>query len=174
MNEHHEALGHHPAGSETVSAPKTIIQEYEDVIIQTLARLLIPFMQLFALYVIAHGHHSPGGGFQGGCILSSSFILLCVAYDINWAKARMSETLNTIYISSGVMIFAGIGFLCLILGGNFLDYSFLHKLLPVDPVTARSHGIMFIEIGVGLTVMAVMISIYLNVASGGKHEDELI
>ncbi len=130
-------------------------------------------MQLFALYVIAHGHHSPGGGFQGGCILSASFILLCVAYDIRWAKARMSEKLNTIYISLGVMIYAGVGILCLILGGNFLDYSWLHKLLPVDPVEARSLGIMIVEIGVGLTVMAVMISIYLNVASGGKHEEEL-
>jgi multicomponent Na+:H+ antiporter subunit B len=138
-----------------------------------MARLLIPFMQLFALYVIAHGHHSPGGGFQGGCILSASFILLCVAYDIRWAKARMSEKLNTIYISLGVMIFAGVGILCLMLGGNYLDYSWLHKLIPVDPVAARSHGIMIIEIGVGLTVMAVMISIYLNVASGGRHEEEL-
>jgi len=150
-----------------------MIQQYEDLIIQTLARLLIPFMQLFALYVIAHGHHSPGGGFQGGCILSASFILLCVAYDIRWAKDRMSEKLNTVYISLGVMIYAGVGILCLMLGGNFLDYSWLHKLLPVDPVEARSHGILIVEIGVGLTVMAVMISIYLNVASGGKHEEEL-
>ena len=38
-----------------------------DFIIKTTSRLLIPFIQLFALYVIAHGHHSPGGGFQGGC-----------------------------------------------------------------------------------------------------------
>ena len=150
-----------------------MIQQYEDLIIQTLARLMIPFMQLFALYVIAHGHHSPGGGFQGGCILSASFILLCVAYDIRWAKERMSENLNTVYISLGVMIFAGLGILCLILGGNFLDYSRLHKLLPISPVEARSLGIMIVEIGVGITVMAVMISLYLNVASGGRHEDEL-
>ena len=128
-----------------------MISQFEDVIIQTLCRLMIPFMQLFALYVIAHGHHSPGGGFQGGCILSASFILLCVAYDIRWAKARMSETLNTIYISLGVIIFAGVGIVCLTLGGNYLDYSYLHKILPANPVEARSHGIMFIEIGVGLT-----------------------
>ena len=174
MKERYKELIDHTAESETVSPPKTMVQQYEDVIIQTLTRLLIPFMQLFALYVIAHGHHSPGGGFQGGCILSASFILLCVAYDIRWAKARMSETLNTIYISLGVIIFAGVGFICLILGGNYLDYSWLHKILPVDPVVARSHGILFIEIGVGLTVMAVMIALYLNLASGGKHEDELI
>ena len=150
-----------------------MIEQYEDLIIQTLCRLLTPFMQIFALYVIAHGHHSPGGGFQGGCILGASFILLCVAYDIRWAKRRMTEKLNIIYCSVGVIIFAGIGVICLILGGNYLDYSWLHKLLPANPVDARSHGIMGIEIGVGITVMAVMISIFLNVASGGKHEEDL-
>ena len=150
-----------------------MIEQFEDVIIQTLSRLLIPFMQIFALYVIAHGHHSPGGGFQGGCILGSSFILLCVAYDIKWAKRRMTEKLNTIYCSIGVILFAGIGIICLILGGNYLDYSSLHKLLPANPVDARSHGILGIEIGVGFTVMAVMVSIFLNLASGGRHEDTL-
>lgn len=150
-----------------------MIERIEDVIIETLSRFLIPFMQLFGLYVIAHGHHSPGGGFQGGCILGASFILICVAYDIEEAKRRMTENLNTILCSVGVMIFAGTGLVCLALGGNYLDYGFLHKIFPVDPVGARSLGIMIIEIGVGFTVMAVMISIFLNIASKGKHEGEL-
>jgi len=150
-----------------------MIRDFEGLIVKTVCRLITPFIQLFGLYVIAHGHYSPGGGFQGGCILSASFILLCVAYDIKWAKARMSEKLNTIYISLGVIIFAGVGIVCLTLGGNYLDYSYLHKILPANPVEARSQGILFIEIGVGLTVMAVMIALYLNLASGGKHEDEL-
>ena len=150
-----------------------MIERVEDVIIETLCRFLVPFMQLFALYVVAHGHHSPGGGFQGGCILGASFILICVAYDIEEAKRRMTENLNTIYCSVGGIIFAGTGLVCMALGGNYLDYSFLHKIFPVDPVSARSLGILIIEIGVGFTVMAVMISVFLNVASKGKHEDEL-
>jgi multicomponent Na+:H+ antiporter subunit B len=96
-----------------------------------------------------------------------------VAYDIRWAKSRMTERLNTVYCSAGVIIFSGIGIICLVLGGNYLDYGWLHKILPANPVDARSHGILGIEIGVGITVMAVMISIYLNVASEGKHEDAL-
>ena len=150
-----------------------MIERKEDLIIETLCRLLIPFIQLFALYVIAHGHHSPGGGFQGGCILGASFILLCVAYDLIEAKRRMSEKLNTLFCSAGVIIFAGIGIMCLTLGGNYLDYSLLSKLLPVNPVDGRSLGILGIEIGVGFTVMAVMISIFLDLASQGKHEDGL-
>lgn len=150
-----------------------MIEKIEDIIIETLCRILVPFMQLFALYVIAHGHHSPGGGFQGGCILGASFILICVAYDIEEAKRRMTENLNTIYCSIGVILFAGTGIVCLVMGGNYLDYSFLHGVFSSDPVNARSYGILAIEIGVGFTVMAVMISIFLNVASKGKHEDEL-
>jgi multicomponent Na+:H+ antiporter subunit B len=150
-----------------------VIAQFEDVIIQTLCRLLIPFIQLFALYVIAHGHHSPGGGFQGGCILAASFILFCVAYDIEEAKKRMSEKLNEIFCSLGVIIFGGIGVVCLMLGANYLDYGILHKLLPVNIPEARSLGILGIEIGVGFTVMAAMISIFFNLASSGAHEEEL-
>lgn len=151
-----------------------MIAQFEDVIIQTLCRLLIPFMQVFALYVIAHGHHSPGGGFQGGCILGASFILLCIAYDTREAKRRMSEKLNEIFCSLGVIIFGGIGVVCLILGANYLDYGILHKLLGVNIPVARSLGILGIEIGVGFTVMAAMISIFLNLASKGEHEEALI
>ena len=150
-----------------------MIERFEDVIIQTLCRFLVPFMQLFALYVIAHGHHSPGGGFQGGCILGASFILLCIAYDIKEAKRRMTEKLNVIFCSLGVIIFGGIGVVCLILGANYLDYGILHKLLPVNIPEARSLGILGIEIGVGFAVMAAMVSIFLNLASGGEHEEAL-
>ncbi len=142
----------------------------ENLIIQTASRLLIPAMQIFGLYVIAHGHGSPGGGFQGGCILAASYILMVAAFDISATKSRMSETLNTILCCAGVFIYGGIGLLCIILGGNFLDYSVLHKMLPVNPVMARYMGILGVEIGVGIAVMAVMISIFLNVASGGEHE----
>lgn len=150
-----------------------VIERFEDIIIQTVCRLLTPFIQLFGLYVIAHGHHSPGGGFQGGCILGASFILLCIAYDITEVKRRMTEKLNTIFCSLGVIIYSGIGAVCLILGGNYLNYSQLYKLLPVNPIDARSHGIFGIEIGVGIAVMAVMISIFLDLASRGEHEEGL-
>ncbi len=149
-----------------------VIREFEDVIIQTICRFLTPPIQLYALYVIAHGHHSPGGGFQGGCILGASFILIVIAYDIKKAKRLMAEKINTIFCSLGVIIYSGIGVICLILGANYLDYGILHKILPVDHAYARSLGILGIEIGVGIAVMAVMVSVFLNIASGGEHEEE--
>jgi multicomponent Na+:H+ antiporter subunit B len=144
-------------------------EEFENILIQTVSRLMVPFLQVYALYVIAHGHYSPGGGFQGGCILAASFILLVIAYDINAVKSRMSEKINTLYSIVGVLIYAGIGLVCLILGANFLDYGILHKILPASPVKARALGTLGVEVGVGLTVMAVMVSIFLNIATGGRH-----
>ena len=148
-----------------------MIKDFDNIIIKTVCRILTPFLQIFAFYVIAHGHYSPGGGFQGGCILGASFILMVIAYDIGTVKKRMSEKLNTILCSIGVIMYAGIGLLCLILGANYLDYGILHRILPVDPVKARAMGTLGIEIGVGLTVMSVMVSIFLNIATGGKHEE---
>ncbi len=144
-----------------------------DLIIKTISRLLIPFIQLFGLYVIAHGHHSPGGGFQGGVILGASIILLAISYDLRTALRRIREKVDAILCAVGVFIYAGTGALCLLLGLNFLDYSALVSVLHVDPVTARSHGILIVEIGVGITVMATMIWIYKNLASTGKYDEGL-
>ena len=131
-----------------------MIQEQESIVIKTVARLLVPFIQLFALYVIMHGHSSPGGGFQGGVILAASFILFAVAYGLDEMKRRFSIKALTVLTSVGVLLYAGIGLLCLLLGENFLDYG----VLPV--VQPRSMGMLGIEIGVGITVMAALISIF--------------
>ena len=139
-----------------------------DLIIQTVCRLLIPFIQSFGLYVIAHGHYSPGGGFQGGVILGASVILLALSCDLRTAMQRMPEMATGLMSAMGVFIFAGVGAVSLAMGANFLDYSALGPLMFVDPVAARSLGIFFVEVGVGLAVMATMVLIYKNLASGGR------
>ena len=128
--------------------------EPQDTIVRTVCRLLVPFIQLFGLYVIIHGHTSPGGGFQGGVILASSFILLAIADGIDDVHRRLSLKMLTVYMSTGVLLYAGIGVVCLLLGANYLDYGIL-------PVTEpRSVGLLVIEIGVGITVMAAVLSIF--------------
>jgi multicomponent Na+:H+ antiporter subunit B len=146
---------------------------YDDIIVKTIARILTPFIQIFALYVIIHGHHSPGGGFQGGVIFGASLILLFITHGLKETKKRIAEKGLAILSSFGVLIYSGIGFLCIILLGNYLDYGKLSKLLHVAPAEARSLGILGVEIGVGLTVTAVMVSIFLNISTGGTLlEDE--
>jgi multicomponent Na+:H+ antiporter subunit B len=144
-----------------------------DLIIKTTCRLIIPFIQIFALYVIAHGHHSPGGGFQGGVIMGASVIIFAISHNLRSSTKRISEKTAAFLCTLGVFLYAATGSLCLLLGSNFLNYSALSSILGVDPVSARSHGILLVEIGVGMAVMAVMIILYYNIASAGKHDEGL-
>ena len=144
-----------------------------DLIVKTGSRLIVPFSQLFALYVIAHGHHSPGGGFQGGVILGASIILFAISNNLRVGFTRISEKLAVLLCGLGVILYAGTGALCTILGSNYLDYGALSKILGVDVITARSHGILMVEIGVGICVMAVMVLLYYNLASAGRHDEGL-
>jgi multicomponent Na+:H+ antiporter subunit B len=143
-----------------------------DVIVKTLARLLVPFIVVYALYVVMHGHYSPGGGFQGGVILAASFVLLGISYGLQETWKRMSEKLAGVISSVGVLIYGGIGALCLILGGNYLDYSKLSKILRVSPAEARSLGILGVEIGVALAVMSVMCVIFFAIYTVGESLED--
>ena len=138
-------------------------QDSHNVIVKTLARLLAPFIVVYALYVVMHGHHSPGGGFQGGVILAAGFVLLSISHGLEQTRRRMSEKLAGVISSIGVLVYAGIGILCVIMGGNYLDYGKLSKLLRVTPAEARSLGILGVEIGVALAVMAVMFTIFVAI-----------
>jgi multicomponent Na+:H+ antiporter subunit B len=141
-----------------------MINRYENVIIKTICRLLIPFLQLYAIYVLMHGHYSPGGGFQGGVMMGASFILLVMAYGLDEVRRRVSVKALTVYACLGLFIYSGIGAVALLMGGNFLDYGTLP--LPISSVPKiRAMGILGIEIGVFLGVMAIMTFIFLTIAS---------
>lgn len=144
-----------------------------DFIVVTTCRVLAPVIQLFALYVVAHGHHSPGGGFQGGVIFGASLILMALARDLPTALLRFPERMAVMVGNSGVLIYVGIGLVCLLLSGSFLDYGALDPILPGDRAHARSLAIMGVEFGVALTVSAVMFFIYAHLASGGGLKEGL-
>lgn len=144
-----------------------------DLINKTVCRILIPFIQIYALYVVAHGDFSPGGGFQGGVIFGSSLILLAISYDLKTLVKRIKERLLGIFAAVGVLIYAGTGALCLVMGGNFLDYGKLAPLFPGYSDHIRALGMLTVEIGVGIAVMAVMTIIYINIVSEGRHDEGL-
>lgn len=155
------------------NVPPRPVRHGQDIIICSAARLIVPMMQLFALYVLAHGHHSPGGGFQGGVIFGASFILLAIVYDLQMVLTRIKEKSMMLISGLGVLLYAGIGVICMFLGGNFLDYSLLTGILQVSELEARSHGILGVEVGVALTVTCIMLSLYADLASGGEMDEGL-
>lgn len=120
-------------------------------------KLIVPLILLFALYVQFHGDFGPGGGFQAGVIFGSGIILYSLIYGLHNARKLFPPWLLRLGISAGVLLYAGVGMMSLFLGGNFLDYGALDHH---DPVHGQHLGILLVELGVGTTVAAVMITIF--------------
>lgn len=138
----------------------------EHRVIRTVSVLFIPFIQLYGLYVFAHGELGPGGGFQGGVIFGASIILYVIAFGMKEGRRRLSERTQDLLTPLGVFIYALVGILCLLAGGMFLEYT----ALPIEPrKLASSLGIFGIELGVTITVAAVMITIFFETA---RHDDD--
>jgi multicomponent Na+:H+ antiporter subunit B len=132
----------------------------QNLILRVVAKLLIPFILLFALYVQFHGESGPGGGFQAGVIFASAFILYALVFGADKARRVAPEWLVSTLMALGVLIYAGTGAAALLYGANFLDYG----VFTADFVTGQLLGIFLVEFGVGITVAAVMVSIYLAFA----------
>ena len=132
------------------------------VVIQTIARVLVPFLQLFGLYIIVHGPVSPGGGFQGGVIVGASMILLALSYDLSSAETRVSHKIRIAMDSTGALLFAGIGLLGLLAGGVFLEYGVIP--LPMAPAEIRGLMILLIGVAIGIHIMALVASLFLCLA----------
>jgi multicomponent Na+:H+ antiporter subunit B len=134
------------------------------LVLRVVAKLLLPFILLFALYVQFHGDFGPGGGFQAGVIIAAGVILYAIIFGLDTARAVTPMAVIRALVAIGLIIYAGTGFAALVAGGNFLDYS----ALTHDPVEGQELGIMVIEFGVGTTVAAVMILIFYMFAGRGR------
>lgn len=137
--------------------PTTHEKEPPQPILQVIAKLIIPFILLFALYVQFHGEYGPGGGFQAGVIFASAIVLYTMTFGLGDALLLTPPKVLKILAASGVLLYGGTGVVTMLLGGNFLDYNALD---PHDPVHGQHLGILIIEFGVGLTVAAVMMLIF--------------
>jgi len=140
-----------------------IKQRYQSIIVQTVCSLLIPFIQLFAIYVIIHGHYGPGGGFQGGVLLAVSVILQRLYLGKAVSYRKFPPTLAIVAAAIGMLIFGLSGMIPLLTGGSFLDYAYL-PIPWVSGAELRSLGILIVEIGIGLAVFGTLVLIFDNLA----------
>jgi multicomponent Na+:H+ antiporter subunit B len=132
---------------------------YQNPIVEGVASLIVPFIQIFGLYVIAHGHYGPGGGFQGGVILAASLLLLRLALGEDDEHRRLSPLAARAIALAGILIYATAGLLPMTAGGEFLNYASL-PVRGVDGPELRSLGILIVEMGVGMVVWGTMITIF--------------
>jgi multicomponent Na+:H+ antiporter subunit B len=149
-------------------------------IVRTVANQLILFVLVFGLYVIAHGHVTPGGGFQGGAVIVSGVVMLLVAFSSQELKKSLRERVLSIMESSGALIFAILGFAGI---GTVFFYNFLvgSPIFGGIPATGPGPGdiwtggvIPLMNFAVGLKVIAGLSAVVLALAlfSGGEEVEE--
>lgn len=135
-----------------------------NLILHVVSKFLIPLIIVFALYVQFHGDFGPGGGFQAGVIFSAAIILYALVFGLDAAEKIIPSYVLRILASLGLLLYAGVGVVTLLLGANYLDYS----VLGSTPIAGQHLGILLVELGVGITVAAVMLILYFAFAGRGR------
>ncbi|MDZ7758044.1 MnhB domain-containing protein [Rhodohalobacter sp.] len=143
-------------------------RQEESPIVLLGSRLLSPYIMLFGLYVIFFGHYSPGGGFQGGTLLAASILLIRLSGGRRVSRLQIQEFATTPLAIFGVVIYFTTGLVAMIMGGYFLDYEML-PFTGMEPAMVRYWGILIIEVGIGLAVMAILVMIYDNMVKGEDY-----
>ena len=133
----------------------------EHPVLRVVTRLMVPYILLYALYVQFHGDYGPGGGFQAGVIFAAAVILYALVFDLEAARRAVPPGVVQFLIPMGLLLYVGTGVAAMLLGGEFLNYGALDSH---DPVHGQHLGILLVELGVGITVTAVMLSIFYSFA----------
>jgi multicomponent Na+:H+ antiporter subunit B len=125
----------------------------QQIILRVVAKMMLPPILLFALYVQFHGDYGPGGGFQAGVIFAAGIILYTMLFGLSNSQKLFKRKMMELLTAVGVLIYGGVGVACMVMGGNFLDYSVLRH----DPIHGQHLGILLVELGVGITAVMIVI-----------------
>jgi len=131
------------------------------LVVRTGSRILFPLILLFGVYIFVHGHLTPGGGFQGGAVIASAFLLQYLAYRsyrIDRQKFSMVESISG-------SVFVVVGLLGLAIGGYFLS-NFLDKGVPYSLFSAGVIPVLYLAIG--LKVGAELAGIVAGLMESGR------
>ena len=138
------------------------------IVPRVIAKLFIPGIILFGLYVQFHGDFGPGGGFQAGVIFAAGFILYALIFGLKNAYRVLPRGILRFGIALGVLLFAGVGVYNLLVSGKYLDYS----VMAENSVHGQHLGIFLVELGVGITVASVMIVVFFTFAGHRRAEGD--
>ena len=145
-----------------------------DVILRIVTKVLLPFMLMFALYVHFHGDFSPGGGFQAGVIIGAAVVFHALVFGLYPTQKIVPPRLVELMMPAGVLIYAGVGFITMLLGENFLAYDVFDSHYNPDGNNyhGQERGVLYIEIGVLVTVAGTIISIFYAFGGRGRVKDD--
>jgi len=142
-------------------------------IVKTITNITLPLIVIYGLYIILHGHLTPGGGFQGGAVVASGLAMIVVSYGSVWTMKKIKEKKLSTLESIGAISFIGLAFLGLLYGTKFFDNWFANSGGMFGDIvsygntaaTINSAGVLpLMNIAVGLKVIAGLFAIVLVMA----------
>ena len=133
-----------------------------DVILRTVTKIVVFIILTFGVELFLSGHNNPGGGFIGGLVLSSAFVLLYLVFDIETVHKGIPFDFKKI-AALGVMLVVLSGIGSVLFGTPFLTQTFSYFQLPVFGETELATVLLF-EAGVALTVVGVVVTIILSIS----------
>ncbi|HKM43322.1 MAG TPA: MnhB domain-containing protein [Limnochordia bacterium] len=142
-----------------------------DIIVQVVTRMMIPYLQLYGLYIILYGHNSPGGGFAGGTIIASSLILYVLAFGLKNEELRLSSSVARVIESCGALAYVAIGLAGIVLGANFLSNNSAGFPLGIPGRIFSGGTIVLLTVAIGLKVASTMITLFTNIAEKEGEEE---
>ena len=138
------------------------------LIVKTITRLTVGLILLFGIYIILHGHLSPGGGFAGGVIVALAFVHLMLAFGKDVAASKISKQLAANLESIGALMFLSVALLGFF-GGSFFS-NVLEKGTPFKLFSAGAIPISNISIGIKVGVGLFAIFMALVILEGANKE----
>jgi multisubunit Na+/H+ antiporter MnhB subunit len=129
------------------------------VIVKKTTQLIAGIIFLYGIYIVLHGHLTPGGGFAGGIILAGSFILLILAFGSDFLNLVQKESGSTIYENLAILVFLLLALTGLLAGVKVFFANWLPHGTPGELVSA---GLLpLYNIFVGIEVAASILTIFL-------------
>lgn len=141
-----------------------------DLIVKMIARLLIPFIQLYGIYIILHGHLSFGGGFSGGALVGSSLILYAIVFGLKESEKQVPHRVSQILESLGIFAYILIGIVGLISVGSFLSNQGAGYPLGEFGKLWSAGMIPLLTLAIGIKVASTMITLLQRLLKEDDHD----
>lgn len=151
----------HRAQSKTIDKRKTRdkVMKGMTLIVKNTTRLIAGLIFLYGIYIIVHGHLTPGGGFAGGVILAGSFILLILAFGSDFLNLVKEESGSTLYENLAVLVALFLALSGFVFGAGIFFQNWMPKGTPGELI---SGGMLpLYNIFIGIEVAASIFSIFL-------------
>ncbi len=140
----------------------------EDQIARITSRLVVPFIQVYGIYIILHGHLSPGGSFSGGAIFGASLVLVALSFNLEAGSKQIPHNTASILESGGALGYIITGLVAIAMGGYYLSNKAAGFPMGEAGSLFSAGAIFIITIFVGIKVASTIVTLFYYIIEGEK------